>query len=229
MSKSVISTVVTAASTHDLTLLATVREDFGISTTDASDNFLGRAISRASAAAENFCNRVFAAETVKDEFLVDRDSWPHMVIGGIELLQPIRWPIVSISSIVEDGATLSPLTDFRLDGKKGQIVRLDSDGYRKRWRGNVAVTYLAGYVLPGQVAGDFPGAEKLPLDIEDAVGRMVYARFIDSTRNPFVRSDIVDGIGRLDYITPNPKNSDGGNMSADVIDLLNNYRVPVIA
>lgn len=228
MSKSVISSVVTAAATRDLTLLATVREDFGISTTDASDNFLGRAISRASAAAENYCNRVFAAETVKDEIFIDHGDWPHMIVGGLDRLQLSRWPIVNVSSLTEDSSTLSVPADFRNDGKNGQLLRLDSDGRLKNWRGNIVVTYLSGYVLPGQTAGDFPGAEKLPLDIEDAVGRMVYARFVENRRDPFVRSEIVEGIGRTDYVVQNQNNSDGGAMSADVLDLLNNYRVPVI-
>lgn len=230
MPKTVISNVITAAATRDLTTLATIKADFGAAISDASDDFLTRAIMRASAAAENFCNRVFAVETVQDVVFLSRDDWPHIMRGGLSTMQLSRWPIVSVSSVTEDAATapLTPNSDYVIDHAAGQLLRVDSDGRRKDWSAEkVTVIYQAGYLLPGQNAGDFPGAAPLPFDIEDAIGRMVYTRVVENKRDPFVRSETVDGIGRTDYIVGNSAGSDGGNLSADVTDILNNYRVPV--
>lgn len=228
MAKTVITTVVTRAVTRDLTTLAAVKADFDIAASDASDSFLSRAIARASRAAETFCNRVFAIETLQDAIYLARDDYPHMLRPGLDALQLARWPIVSIESVMEESATLVAVTDFVIDSAKGQLLRIDSDGRRKPWSAErIIVSYRAGYVLPGQNAADFPGAEPLPDEIEDAIGRMVYTRVLERKRDPFVKSESVDGIGRTDYVVGNPNVSDGGNLSADVADILNNYRVPV--
>jgi hypothetical protein len=85
----------------------------------------------------------------------------------------------------------------------------------------ITVVCVAGYVLPGQLA------QTLPVDIEDAVGRMVYARWSERKRDPFVKAETVEGVGRTEFIVSNAV--DGGNMSPDVSDILINYRQAVTA
>jgi len=84
--------------------------------------------------------------------------------------------------------------------------------------GSVTWKYISAY------------APTLPLDIEDAVGRLVWARYAERRRNPFIKAETVDGVGSVQYIVGNPNGgSDGGNMPSDVADILNNYRQPVVA
>ena len=110
---------------------------------------------------------------------------------------------------------------------EGQLVRLDSFGEQMTWPATLyVVTYQTGYILPNQDVNAFPGADMLPDDIEDAVGRMVYARWAERKRDPFVKAETVDGVGRTEFIVTNA--ADGGNMSPDVSDILSNYRVPVV-
>jgi hypothetical protein len=54
---------------------------------------------------------------------------------------------------------------------------------------------------------------------------MVYTRYAERQRDPLVKSEYIDGVGRTEYILP----SSDGNLSPDVLDILDNYRVPVIA
>ena len=70
----------------------------------------------------------------------------------------------------------------------------------------VIATYYAGYLLPGQNSNNFPGAKALPAHVEDAIGRMVATRYFERSRDPFVRSETVEGIGRTDYIDYSPVN-----------------------
>ena len=66
--------------------------------------------------------------------------------------------------------------------------------------------------------------DDLPDDIVDAVGRMVYTRYAERQRDPLIKSEQIDGVGRTDYLIP----SSGGNLSPDVEDILRAYRVPVV-
>lgn len=225
MRKKVVSTVLTPAPTRNLIDLATVREDWDIEAGD-NDAFLTRAIARASAAAEQFCNRPFAIEKLQDDVMLSREAYPAMMVRDLEALQLSRWPIASIVSVTEDGKPLTAGTDFRVVVEPGQLIRLDSQGRPQAWTADtVSVVYYAGYVLPGMVAADYPvGSPTLPVDVEDAIGRMVYTRFSERKRDPLVKSEVVDGIGRTDYLTPNG----AGNMTDDVTDILDNYRVPVL-
>ncbi|MTK13706.1 MAG: hypothetical protein F8N39_17055 [Clostridiaceae bacterium] len=64
------------------------------------------------------------------------------------------------------------------------------------------------------------------MDIEDAVGRMVYARYAERRRDPFIAEESVVGVGTVRYL---PSSGTNGNLSPDVLDILDNYRVPVTA
>jgi hypothetical protein len=212
---SIVSRVVTAAASRDLTDLDTVKAELDLSGVDANrDKRLTRYIKEASRAAENYCNRIFAAETVEDTFFPRRDPPLVIALEGLDPLQLIRWPIISVTSVLENGAALTLDTDYRIDADPGQLLRLDLNLYPRRWDAlPIVVTYSAGY-------------GSIPEDVSGAVIRMVVARQNAFRRDPNIDSESVDGIGKFNYRRPTPGE---GNMTPDVTDLLDNYHVPVVA
>ena len=105
-----------------------------------------RAIEEATAAIKNYCRQVLE--------LVTDDTYTFDV-------EPARWnlilpemPVVSVSSVVEDGELLIDGTDYKL-ANCGQLVRLTSSGNsRARWLPGTqitVVTYTHGYA-----AADIP-------------------------------------------------------------------------
>lgn len=208
----VVSTVVTAASSYDLTTLDIVKDELSI-TNGASDATLKRYLSWASAALSQECNRVFAAETVQDQIWPARNFSPLSAMT--EVLQLSRWPIIDIVSITEDGNPLTQDTDFVVDGA-GHLLRLDSgSGLLIRWN-----------ALPKVVQFD-AGYEAIPGDLQDAVTRMVRNRYRAKGRDSFLMSETIPGVrdARWWIATGN----EAGNVPPDIADLINNYRVPVVA
>lgn len=209
-----ITTVVTPASDTTLTTLAIMKDELGITDT-LSDAKLTRYIAEASAAAQQYCNRIFAVETIKDEFWPTRDAYPTMIPGGEEPLMLSRWPLVAVSSVIEDTTTLTVDVDYRVDLAKGQLVRLDSVGYPKRWPAyHLTVQYTAGF-------------NPIPSDVAGKIVRMVTGRYYASGRDPALMSENIPGV--REYRVWVPTGSDAGNMPPDVVDVLNNYRTPVVA
>ncbi len=148
-----------AASTA-LTTLETVKAVLGISgATD--DVYLTLAIGQASAVISNYCNRVFALETVEEAIRPAMDNYPWNVPGGLSPVQLSRWPVTVITSVTEDGVMLIPGTDYEVDRAQGQLWRLDLNGHLIAWRtARIVVVYTGGYVLP-------PSASRtLPVDLE---------------------------------------------------------------
>lgn len=211
----VISRVTVPAASRDLVSLETIKEELDLSGTDANrDARLTRYIKEQSRAAENYCNRVFAVETIEDTFFPRRDPPLVVALEGLDPLQLAKYPLVAISTLTENGADLTSGTDYLVDLVNAQVTRLDMNGYPRRWDAlPIVVTYTAGY-------------SAVPDDVSAAVIRMVAQRYFANIRDPWVKSEVVEGIGRTDYIVPS---GDTGNMTADVADLLDNYRVPVVA
>ena len=217
-----ITSIASPATAGDLLLLSNFKVDYNISgSTD--DTFLARAISACSAAVAQYCNRVFASENVVDTFLFSmryNGGTPALEIGPIQLF---KRPVTAIASITENGVVLVANTDYVIDSATAQIFRLDSSGNESVWANYpIVVTYTAGYTLPS--TNNSPPST-LPLDITDATGRLVFARYAERGRDPFVKITTAFGIGQTEYIVP--KND--GNFPPDVTDILDNYRVPVIA
>jgi hypothetical protein len=90
------ATATAPAGPYDLTDLATVHDELNIPITDTvNDPFLQRAISQASAVISNYCNRVFAVESIQDLIYVQQDEYPFQTPGGVYPLQLSRWPMVN--------------------------------------------------------------------------------------------------------------------------------------
>ncbi len=221
MTKTVITTVTVSATLRDLTTLETVKDVLAVTGT-VDDTFLSRTISQCSTAVEQGCNRVFALETLQDTVFLERDGYPHMVPGGLPALQLSRWPIVSVASVTEAGRSLTAGSDFIPDQANGRLIRLHIDGLPSRWRAAIVVViYQAGYVLPGDTSG---AARTLPCDVEDAVCRLVAARWAERRRDPYLKVEETAGI-RNEYWIPAYDSA----LPPDVASLLDNYRVPVVS
>ncbi|MES5483581.1 hypothetical protein QMZ05_12555 [Bradyrhizobium sp. INPA03-11B] len=209
-----ISTVITPAKSYDLVDLDTVKGALDLKDNKA-DAFLKKAIGFVSAEIAQFCNRVFPVETVEDDFWPARDPYPYQVPGGISPLQLSRWPLVSVASVVENGDTqLVQDTDFRIDATRGQLIRLDGNLYPCLWAPwSIAVVFDAGFAT-------------IPPDVEDAAVRMVTGRYAARGRDPYKRQESIPGVREVQWWIPNTPT---GNMPPDVQDILDNYRVPVVA
>ena len=217
-SATLISTVLTAASDTDLTDLATVKDELAIQGT-SDDAFLSRQISIGSTAIQSYCNRVFASQTIQDQFWFARDSWPRVVRGDIAPLQLKSWPTISVTSVVETiggaATTLVLGTDFLLDADHGQLTRLNRFGSPHHWQSPVVAIYEAGYV-------------DIPDDVAEAAVLLVKMRYFARQRDPLIRSRNVSGVYEASYVAgTGPGGAD--DMPAEVTALIDRYRVPVLA
>jgi Phage gp6-like head-tail connector protein len=218
-----ILTVVEPATTHDLTTLATVKDELGIRNSK-SDARLRRYIREASAQIEQYCNRVFAAETVQEvwEGGVHRSWWfGYTRFANISLQNPEvrplrvrRYPIISVTSIVVDGTALTPSTDFEIDADNGLIFRLyEGDGFRSLWFGErITIVYVGGYALLGS----------LPYPIEQACLTLIKHRWAARDRDPMLRSLVIPNVQEETYWVG--ATGDDGAIPPEVAGLLAPYR-----
>jgi hypothetical protein len=218
-SSTLISTVVTPATDTDLTTLATVKTELDIETT-RHDAWLSKTISVGSAALQNYCNRIFAPQTIQDQFWFARDSWPRVVRDEIAPLELTTWPTVAMTSVVETivgvVTTLVLGTDFLLDAEHGWLTRLNLHGYPCHWQSSpVVAIYQSGYAT-------------IPDDVDEACVMLVKMRWFSRLRNPLIRSQTAVGAYEASYVMgTGPGGED--DMPAEVTALINRYRVPVVA
>lgn len=179
-------TVTIPANSYDLTVLATVKLELGISDT-ASDTLLAGHIHQASNVVASLCNRVFALETVSEDFWPDKD-------GGClpyrEPLQVKRFPIETVTSITLDDEVLSS-SNYRVNKADGHIYKLDDSGYPCTWSVSklLTVVYEGGYVL----------LNDLPYDIERACIDLVKGAYFARERDPQVKSENIYDVAAFSY------------------------------
>lgn len=222
----IVSTILTAASSYDLTTLTNIKDDLAIPDTDtSSDATLLRYITEQSLMVSQYCNRVFPIETVQDVIYPYRDPYPYQVTGMLSELQLSRWPIVSVTSVTDTVAvnvsnTLTEGTDFIVDLVRGWLTKVDpTTGYPTGWSPDqYTVQYEAGLFEAGSGTP--------PADLEMAVLRMVTARFKARGRDPFLRSQGEPGVGNEQYwIGALPGQT--GPFPPDIAAVLEKYRVPL--
>lgn len=210
--------VVTPASNFRLTTVANLKADLGIAGTD-QDTALGRVIDAASAAIARYCNRVFAAEVVRE--IID----PRRCSQAI-LLE--RYPVIAVSAMTLAGVTVDP-DDIEVDAEAGFIWRLDVDSPTTRipWEaGRAVVTYRAGYLLPGDERATGDTAPDLPADLERACLTLATRGWHNAGRDMTVRGLQYSDGSRIDYGLG--ATSNGNGMPADVAMLIDGYRRPVL-
>jgi uncharacterized phiE125 gp8 family phage protein len=206
MSKSgSIVTVITPASASALTLLATVRADLGLVAT-SDDAWLTAEISAASSVIGSYCRRVWGRSTVRETF--------RAVLHNREGLLLARLPVVSVASVEVDGAALDAAV-YELDAEEGGVYRIEGLN-RVSWAAHrVAVTYTAGYLLPGEAGRD------LPADVERAARLLVVSAYLARGRDPSLRSVNVQGVAAESYQDARAGN---GGLPAVVAEMLAPYR-----
>ncbi len=193
-------TVITPAASHDLTTVAAVKAELALSGS-GDDAWLADTITRASATVRRWCNRVFAAETVRETYRLARPV-PELLLS--------RLPVVTIASVTVDGSTLAS-TEYETDTEKGVLYHLDSRRRFLCWSADVIeVEYTAGFTLPGAVG------RTLPEDVEKAAIALVKAAYFARTRDPLVKSESVEGVGSTAYWV-------GDAMPPDIAGALSGY------
>ena len=144
-----ITTVLTASASTDLTDLSTIKDELSIPAADtANDAWLARAQQQSSTAIANFCNRTFAVQLYKDNIRRRLDWWYAGYLPNDRTPLSLGCaPVVAVISIVEDGVTLVPSTDYEADLDRGFLYRLDAtSGDPTNWTSEqVVVVYLSGY------------------------------------------------------------------------------------
>jgi hypothetical protein len=210
MAVRVTTAIVDEASSYNLVTVAIAKDELGISGA-ASDAKLTRYIAAASMAASNYCNRVFPLETVTDTFDIGR---ARLQYHGEASLQATRWPVVDVTSVLENDVELVRDTDYRLDEASGLFYRITSGGLDRSWISTpVVITYNGGF-------------DPIPADLQDAVLKMVNARWAARGRDPFAKSESIPGVRDVTFWIPT--GSEAGNMTPDVLDVLESYRVPLV-
>jgi len=145
--------VINPAATYDLTDLATVKDELAIATNDTTkDAFLSRAISQASAAIGNYCNRVFQVETIQEVVYPTMDAFPYQVPGNIAPLRLMRWPFVTnIVTIATSGNTTAGATVIPVSSTTGVVVGqpiaatgIPVGTYVVGWAVNTSITISSG-------------------------------------------------------------------------------------
>jgi hypothetical protein len=215
-----VTVVTTPASSYDLTDLATVRDELKIINDTSDDAFLSRAITQASTAIANYCNRVFPVETLQDTFYPDPIYPAQGPLVG-DSLQLARWPLAAVTSVTvqhwdSTTVTLTEGVDFIQDAAVGGLVRLRAGtGFPcVWWRAVTTVVYQAGYPT-------------IPADLVAAVLSVVTQRFQERGRDPFLKSQEQPGMGMQTYwIGARPGYQ--GAFSDETLRMLDTYRVPGI-
>lgn len=139
-------TVVQAAATYDLTDIATVKDELSIAASETTkDAWLSRAISQQSSVIANYCRRVFHAEHLLEATLPVNRGLYGGALSNSDVLQLQRWPIVAITSLVENGSEIVAGTDYSADLASGQALRLSSGCARPWALAPLTVSYIAGY------------------------------------------------------------------------------------
>ncbi len=145
---------------------------------DAALNIL---ISRASDVIARECNRVFALETIEEQFRFTSRT-DDLILS--------RFPIDEVTSIVENDTALVAVTDFEIDKSTGIISRIRSDrGWQWPARSKIVVTYDAGYDLP----------LRAPPALQQACIQLVKSYYIGADRDPMMRSEGVDQLSSASY------------------------------
>jgi hypothetical protein len=121
--------------------LADVKRYLNITST-ASDDELRQFILEATDIAEPLVNQKLRRDSFSEKYTATEDS-----------IMLIKQPVVSVTSIVENGVTLTENVDFYVNYRAGLVYRGDTT-MRRFWRSgqnNITVNYVAGKTDPSPV------------------------------------------------------------------------------
>lgn len=119
--------------------------------------------------------------------------------------------ISDVASVTVDGSALAE-TEYELDPGSGILTRIDATGAVICWeRSKVIVTYDAGFAV-------------VPDPLKLAAIRVIQEQLSASARDPLLRGETVEGIGRFDYWVNGGGASASGAISGSVSAMLDPYR-----
>lgn len=145
--------------------------------------------------------------TLREETLVETIRIPT---SKRELALSRRF-IGDVDSVTVDGSALSA-TDYEIDPGSGILTRIDSTGAVICWeRSKVVVTYDAGFAV-------------VPEPLKLAAIRVIQEQMSASARDPLLRGETVEGIGRFDYWVNGGGASASGPISGAVSAMLDPFR-----
>jgi hypothetical protein len=202
-------TVTNAASELYLLTEAEAREACGIAS--GQDAKILDFRKRSAAIITSACN-VRAAGAQPPTLLLETLTETFRLTETAEGLILARRPIVEVVSVVEDAVTLDG-TDYQTDAAAGSLMRLCSD-YPAWWAPcKIVVSYRAGWAT-------------VPEPLKLAAMKMVTLLKAESARDPNLKEVEIPGVSRKVYwVSPN----DDPLVSAEIDDLLKDYRNPVFA
>jgi len=207
-------TVSGAAADRNLLTLAEMKTALAITGSGSNDALtaLGLQISDMIAreccvAADGVAPPTLRRETIVETLRLDRRVSP---------LRLARRFVDSITSIVEAGVTLN-VADYEVEKAAGLIRRLDASGDIVCWPGEkIVVTYLAGF-------------ETVPEPLKLAAITVLREQWSAASRDPNVRAEAVDGIGRTEYwVNSSTGASSSRAMSSVAMAMLGPYATMVL-
>ena len=197
------TTVVTPALERNLVSLDDLREQLRVRPGDvANDAWLTKVITRASLAAERYCNRIFALQTYLDTFAGN--------VTGLtgEPLMLSQAPVDPESlEVTLDGAGLVQ-GDFALEPLAGHLWRITDP---RAWvvGAGLSVVYDAGF-------------DVIPADVQQAVLDLCTMESSARGRDPMLRATESPGLGRQEFWVGGVPG--GSLLPQDIASLLNPYR-----
>ena len=177
-------TVTVPAPDRTLISLAEAKAALGITNT-ASDATLATLIAQISDLIARECKvpedgaspPTLRRETIVETFRQDKRVSPLILA---------RRFVGSITSVVEDGVTLAA-TDYETDKAAGLVSRLDASGNIICWpMAKIVATYTAGF-------------ETIPEPLKLAAITILREQRSAASRDPMLRGETVEGLGRFDY------------------------------
>lgn len=130
----------------------------------------------------------FAQETL-------RATWFKGCDRGQYLSLPWRVPVSSITSVVEDGVTLTTGTDYRLLSR-GKVLRLENDGETPTcWSSEkIVIVYVGGWAATL--------SETAPVELSTACAEQVKYKILTKSANPGLRSYTVNDLRSETFNVP---------------------------
>lgn len=182
-------------------------EDEVLSHIDFVSAQMARAAGLAADAAGNI--PTFASETCRATWRVANGR------RGTELALPWRWPITSITSVVEDGVALVLGTDFLLL-PRAILQRVSSDEPVRWSTAKIVATYLAGWASVLSTTA--------PPELSGACAEQVKYRILSRETNRGVRSYTVNDLRAEAYNLPGGDSITKDGLLNDVDAQLSPYR-----
>lgn len=216
-------TINTPAESLQLTTLARVKQDLGITVTDF-DTILGEMIDQASDIIVSYCNRQFALENITETLPTTNDF--NIILT--------RTPITTITSITFDG-NIIPANEFTINEPEAGIV-FNEFGWEESALIRAGVTripiretreylltviYNGGFVLPSFTSD----TRNFPQDLERAAIQTVKDLWFKRERDPSLQKESIPNVGSFTY---GGDNNTASGLSKLIESTLNRYRRTII-